>query len=494
MRTGLAVLALLCVALALPEKQVAAQDHETLLKSSDPKFRIEAANRLAAQNTKAAVETIVRALMIEEDGHAGREMGRTLKAVTSGDALVAAEKLIGSPKKPGDYFAAVWALTGIAAGASATGDSILQNALKKGSAGDVSLRACALEAIGESGREELVDWILPLLRAADAGIDKANPFETLSLLAAARKLGSALPEDKRRPLIEALVHVLEVAKDERVDYFTANALARLTGKEPYLDAAFWKHWLMGGTEAAPEEGKTVARPTFFNAVAVGTRVLFIVDISGSMDWPADMAFRKNPVTGRSAEKGPDYTHVKTKMDLAKVELIWSLTNLPENIFFNVIVYETTHRLIDEKTEGLVQAKPENKTRFANLVRALKANGGTNIHGSLMRGMRMTKKKSVEGDVALDRKLMLEGVDTIFFLTDGTPSWSDESTEFAEVHPKWGAIGNGKFCKSDAILADVARVNTFRKVVIHAIAVGKDADHEMMKKLAEQNHGQYVNRG
>jgi len=491
MRYAFAILAgmLLCAYLPTDSR---AQDHEALLKSPDADLRIEGAKRLAAQNNKAGVELVVKALTIEEDGHAGREMGRALKAVTDGDALLAAEKLIGSPKKPGDYFAAVWTLTGIAAGASVTGDSILQNALKKTHASEVSLRTCALEAIGDSGRVELIDWLLPTLKQATAAIDKSNTFETLSLLAAARKLGMQL-EDKRRPLIEALVNVLEVAQDDRIDYFTANALGKLAGKEPYLDAGWWKNWLLNG-EAPPDISKTIAKPTFFNAVAVGTRVLFIVDVSGSMEWPADMAFRKSPVTGKGAERGPDYTHVKTKLDLAKVELIWSLGNLPENIYFNIIVYETTHRLIDEKTEGLVPAKPDNKTRFSNLVRGLKANGGTNIHGSLMRGLRMTKKKSIEGDVALEKKLMLEGVDTIFFLTDGTPSWSDESTEFARVDPKWGSIGNGKFCDPAAILADIARVNTFRKVVIHTVAVGKDANHEMMKDLAEQNHGQYVNRG
>lgn len=473
--------------------QSLAQDNEALLKSPESRFRIEAAKRLAGQNDKRGTELVVKALQAEEDGHAGRRMGLALQAVTAPEALMAAEKLLFNPKKPGDYFAAVWALSGIAAGGTATGDGILQGALKKSHASEVSLRTCALEAIGDSGRIELVDWLLPMLTGVDASIDKANTFETLSLLAAARKLGSQLPEDKRRPLIEALVKVLDVAQDERVDYFTANALAKLTGKQPYLDAGWWKNYLLNG-EAPADESKTVARPTFFNAVAVGTRVLFIVDISGSMEWPADMAFRKNPVTGKGAEKGPDYNHVKTKLDLAKVELIWSLTNLPESIHFNIIVYETTHRLIDEKTEGLVPAKAENKTRFANLVRALKPNGGTNIHGSLMRGLRMTKKKPVEGDVALDKKLMADGVDTIFFLTDGSPSWSDDSTEFAKVDPKWGAIGNGKFCEGDAILADISRVNTFRKVVIHGIAVGKDADHELMKKLAEQNHGQYVNRG
>lgn len=470
-----------------------AEDSEALLKSPDAKFRIEGARRLAAENSRKAIESIVRALAIEQDGLAGREMGRCLKDVTDPEALTAAEKLIANPKKPGDFFAAVWALGGIAAGATATGDGIVQGALKKTHAGDVSPRACALEAIGESGRVETLDWLLPLLAEVTPNIDKANTFETLSLLCAARKLGLLLPSEKRKPLLEALVALLDKSSDDRVDYFAACALGKLTGKPSYTDANWWRNYLLNGEAAGDESGKTIARPTFFNAVAVGTRVVFVIDISGSMEWPADMDFRKNPVTGKGAGQGPDYSHVKTKLDLAKVELIWTLSRLPEDMQFNIIVYESAHRFLDEKVEGLVPAKAENKTRFSNLVRALQPKGGTNIHGSLLRAMRITKKKPIEGDPSLDKKAMLEGVDTIFFLTDGSPSWSDDSTETGEVDPKWGAIGNGRYVKPDVILADIARVNTFRKVVIHTIGVGKDHDKKMMEELAAQNHGEYVDR-
>ncbi len=464
-----------------------------MLKSPDAKFRIEGAKRLAAENTKKSVEAIVHALALEQDGFAGREMGHCFKDVTEPEALLAAEKLIANPKKPGDFFAAVWALGGMAAGATATGDGIVQNALKKTHASEVSLRACALEAIGESARTEALQWLMPLLADIAPGVDKANTFETLSLLCAARKLGLLLPEDKRKPLLEALILVLDRSSDDRVDYFAAYALGKLTGKPSYTDANWWRNYLLNGETASDETGKTIARPTFFNAVAVGTRVVFVIDISGSMEWPADMDFRKNPVTGKGAANGPDYSHVKTKLDLAKVELIWTLAKLPEDMQFNIIVYESAHRFLDEKVEGLVPAKPENKTRFSNLVRALVPKGGTNIHGSLLRALRMTKKKPVEGDPSLDKKAMLEGVDTIFFLTDGSPSWSDDSTETGEIDPKWGAIGNGRYVKADVILADIARVNTFRKVVIHTIGVGKDHDKKMMEDLAAQNHGEYIDR-
>ena len=85
-------------------------------------------------------------------------------------------------------------------------------------------------------------------------------------------------------------------------------------------------------------------------------------------------------------------------------------------------------------------------------------------------------------------------DRLRALIEYEPSWSDDSTGEGYVHPKWGSIGNGRYVKPENILADITRVNTFRKVVIHAIAVGKDANMDMMEKLAEQNHGKYINRG
>lgn len=475
---------------------------EALLKSPEANFRAEGARRLAAQNTKKAVEPIIKAMQVEPDGAAGREMGMALKALTDADAILAVERHLGTPRQPGEFFAAAWALAGIAAGAHATGDTVLKNALKKTHKSEVSLRACALEAIGDSGRPELADWLPPMLREVSTTIDKGNMFETLSLLAAARKLGADRTPEARKPLLEGLIHVLDMAQDERIDYFAAHALGKLTSQPPYVDANWWRNYLLKG--APPEgsenqgEGKTIAKPTFFNTVAVGNRVLFVVDISGSMEWPADMKPKpgRGPETGRrkEGEDGPNYKNVKTKLDLAKVELNWTLSKLPEEMLFNIVVYETKHRLIEEITEGMVQATDANKQRFSALVLGLKANGGTNIHGSLTRALRMTRKKPIEGDPALDKRAMLEGADTIFFLTDGRPSWSDDSTGNGEIHPKWGAIGNGKFCRPEMILADISRVNTFRKVVIHTIGIGEDHDKELMEKLALQNHGSYVARG
>jgi hypothetical protein len=66
------------------------------------------------------------------------------------------------------------------------------------------------------------------------------------------------------------------------------------------------------------------------------------------------------------------------------------------------------------------------------------------------------------------------VDTILFMSDGQPN-------------------RGRIVEPAAILAEVARLNDNKKVVIHTIGLGKDHNAELMKRLARLNGGVYVAR-
>ncbi|MCB9893452.1 MAG: VWA domain-containing protein [Planctomycetes bacterium] len=467
-------------------------DSVALLKDADPDRRVEGAKRLLQDGDKKSIKAVMEALVAERDGFAGREMGRGFADLKSNEGLNQADSSVMGCKKTEEMFAAYWALCGLALGNTPEGTGTLKKALDKADKKNVSLRACALEAMGEAGRDDLAKLAIDIVNAYTADCDKGNTFENLAAITGVRKLcPKGDDRDAQKPYIEALIHVLEASQDDRIKYFAALGLSRISGKQAYLSAGWWRAWLAGNVGDDAGAGKTVA---FFDAIAVGTRVIFVIDVSGSMDWPADMEFARDPVTGKGKEKGPDYSQVKSKLDLAKVELLWTLSNLPEDYYFNIITYSKDHQLILADETELVAATDENKRKFATAVYGLKAGGGTNIHGALTQSFGVVRKGKVKDDPALDPKAMLEGVDTIFFLTDGEPSWSDDSTGEGYVHPKWGSIGNGRYVKPENILADISRVNTFRKVVIHAIAVGKDANMDMMEKLAEQNHGKFINRG
>jgi hypothetical protein len=486
-------LSLACLELALVVVCAAAQDAESvaLLKNKDPDQRVEGAKRLIKAGDKKSVKAVFEALVAERDGYAGREMGRTFSGLTEIEGLDTAHREILGFRKPEEMFAAFWAMAGLAEGGSPTGDSIIKEALEKDHKKNVSLRVCAFEAIGAAKRTELAQCVLDAVNTYKADDDKGNIFETLAAITAARRLCPDKDREAQKPYLEALIHILDASRDDRIKYFAALGLSRITGQPAYLSAGWWRMWLEQGKGGEHKSGKTVA---FFDTIAVGTRVIFAIDVSGSMEWPADMEFAKNPVTGKGKKDGPDYSQVKTKLDLAKIELLWTLQHLPEDYYFNVVIYSTEHKLLIEDEPDLVQATEENKRKFSIALYGLKPKGGTNIHGALKQCFGVVRKGKVKDDPALDAKAMLEGVDTIFFLTDGSPSWSDDSTGTGRVDAKWGAIGNGRYVEPQAILADISRINTFRKVVIHTIAIGKDADADLMKELAKQNHGRFVNRG
>jgi len=73
---------------------------------------------------------------------------------------------------------------------------------------------------------------------------------------------------------------------------------------------------------------------------------------------------------------------------------------------------------------------------------------------------------------LELALLEEDVDTIFVLSDGMP-------------------GAGKYVAKDDILRAVRRLNQTKRVAIHTVSIGMDAD--LMKQLAAQNGGRYVRR-
>ncbi len=65
-------------------------------------------------------------------------------------------------------------------------------------------------------------------------------------------------------------------------------------------------------------------------------------------------------------------------------------------------------------------------------------------------------------------------DTIFFMTDGTPT-------------------AGKLLDPDRILETVAEWNRTAQLTIHTVAVGDECDAKFLEKLARENGGQFVKR-
>jgi len=348
-------------------------------------------------------------------------------------------------------------------------------------------------------------------------------------------------------------------RNDRVRFWVARTFADVANLPEATEDLWWIDWYLleiekgtVGADGKPPESPVKPSATkqkidFIGMPAIGRRVVFCLDLSLSMNEELDPAVRE-AAEKRENERGPartggdrdkegkvkkeeklDWENIKTKLDLAKAYLLRSLDQfaaaeeqrmkdleewkkggkpgkrsgsrgksiLEEPFMFNIVVYATKVQLLDPGTTSFVAATDKEIARFKKLVTDyLEGEGMTNIHGALLEGFRITEGKKVEGDPALNSNALLKGADTVFFMTDGWGSWSDDSTELdwdkrkKNPPPTQKAVGNGKFIYAEDILVDFERLNRFRKVTVNTVGIGNH-DRPLMRGLALQSRGQYV---
>ncbi|MCC6464195.1 MAG: hypothetical protein IT463_02515 [Planctomycetes bacterium] len=505
------------------------------LADKNPDVRAKAVEDCARANNKNGAEAVMQGLSAENDGPAGYRMAEAVMQLNSPEAHEAIEKILTGWTKPNQLFPAYWCCIGLARQKTAGADAILKKVVNEAKEKDVHIKAAALEALAFAERSDLSELLLVTLKQYTAEWDTKSVILSMTCIVGAPKLAKGAPNETRIEIVLALADVLEKTTNDRTQYFAAKALSEITGEDTYITPEFWRFWVkMGGKKVeGREEGATTAGrdvPKFFKAAAVGKNVMFVIDISGSMQHPVNLPpemkkkpppppkeEKKGPVTGNGKAGGngdagkeeeekkpeippPDYSKVVSKLDLAKVELIHTLRYLPEDYKFNIVVYHTTHDLLDNSVKNLVPANEANKQKFIKKVQDLNWAALTNIHGGMIRGFCVNEKGMIDQkkeDPAWHPECLNSGATTIFFLTDGSPTISDDTTNPGEVgRPGPGGVilpvGNGRMCIPQNIIEDIRRVNTFRKVVINTVGIGPH-DRTLMQALAEMTGGEYIDR-
>ncbi|MCA8914385.1 MAG: hypothetical protein KDB90_03150 [Planctomycetes bacterium] len=451
-------------------------------------------------------------------------MGDAVADLTDADALKLIGKTVGKWNKPENLMGAVWLLTGLAKQRSKAGDEVLAGLADDVSERDIYFGSAFIEALASAGRTDMGHLLPPLLAEYNSRWENERWLFALTVLAACPRLVSAKDNDTRFEVVLKLADILDKAKDDRIRWFTSKALGDISGKPPYVQSQYWRWWVkVGGVtpDDQPEhEGKTSTGkrpPAFFDAEAVGKRVVFVIDVSGSMSSPVEMGEdppspktdkKDGPVSGkRKGDKDddkkddeiekPDYSGVVTKLDLAKVELIFTLKNLPQDYSFNIVTYGSTHSMLIQSRSEFVQATDTNKQTFIKKVEQLEVMGATNIHGALNRAFCINEKKSLDpadmmngkADPASDLNCLLGGATTIFFLTDGSPNVSDEKNPPDRVADP---MARPRFTVTENIILEVRRLNLFRRAVIHTVGIGPHP-RPLLEGLAKATGGQYIDR-
>jgi hypothetical protein len=258
----------------------------------------------------------------------------------------------------------------------------------------------------------------------------------------------------KRESVDLLVARL-AKEDGRLKDDIAIALRALTGQNFVAEPEPWRIWwekaragwappqqpTAGDQPAAGQEKGVVY---FYGIQSSSKRVVFCLDISGSMDFPLD---------GRDG-KGPP------RIEKAKQELLQALTGLAEDAQFTIVVYAT-----DVKTwkSSMQQATAKNKASARKFVEDLKPEGATNIFDALVTSLEIA---------APPAKGREPGADTIFFMTDGIPS-------------------HGRIIDPHQILDEITRRNRVAGVTLHVVGVSKDQNAAFLLNLAKRNSGRYV---
>lgn len=377
----------------------------------------------------------VQKLLQDKDPEVVVAACRTLAERKDATAVPALKKLVEKGKDRQIIRAALEAQAVLRTGELAWLDELIAMSKDK----DPEYRNLALEALGETSDPKFLDPLVAALENPDWSTRLAalEALEGMKLVNAITAIIARMPKEEGRMLQEF-----------------ASTLWRLTG-QPYQDnSEGWANWWKengdkfviltdaqlqriktGEDEWRLKQGTRI-ETKFFGIRIVSHKVIFIIDISGSM-----------------AESNQGEYKGKTgvpRIDIAKEELAKCISGLDPAAFFNVIIFSgDSARMVDG---SLLAATEKNRNEAVEYVEKLGAFGGTNLYGALR-------------DAFAD-----PDVDTIYVMSDGEPSVGDV------VDPVM-------------IREEVAAWNEHRGIVLNTIAIG--GQFQILEWLAEDSGGTHV---
>ncbi len=250
------------------------------------------------------------------------------------------------------------------------------------------------------------------------------------------------------------------------------ALKSVTHETFSENAQFWREWWKKEkakgippppeVPANPEDDRYAKpkkpgpdEPTYYGHRIFSQSVLFVIDLSKSMDTFITVPAEAQEKLGK-LPAGP-------RIKVAKTAAALAIQKLDPRARFNIVFFSTVVR---PWKPSLVYADPATKAAAVSAIESQGLEDETNIHGALKAAVGLHEKATLAAD--------LDPIpDTIYFLTDGTPT-------------------RGEITDTETLLSWMRDVNRFAKVDIHVIAMGNvGVDLEFLRKLAEQNGGEFI---
>lgn len=282
-------------------------------------------------------------------------------------------------------------------------------------------------------------------KASGAALGKALSDKRPNVLRATMR---AIRKRKAPEAVEGLFVLHERLKkmekrrpDEYLQSEVEKALIEITGKYFEHIEDWRKYWKYNKGKKRPSTGNVKAslksaerkkkkKPRFFGSEIFSSRVLFIIDVSGSM--------------------------AGQRLQMMKDQLKKAIGGLSKKSRFTILAYSNALKTWNKNMQF---ASPANVEKAKSFVDGLKASGNTRTLYALQEGFK------------------IKGPDTIILLSDGAPT---------------GVDNKGQIIPTDKILTDVKGTNTIKKLKIDTFGFPGDTTLEkFMKDLAKQNGGKYT---
>jgi hypothetical protein len=493
---------LVCGSFAAQDDEAVAEFRKYFRKYTDTPTRVEAVLALEGNESEAVVGALAPVLK-DADGEVVRAAVRVLAGFKTRPPV---DALLLALQESSDEAVRVGLLAALAQGRyGGTRDALLPLL------GDKSweVRRRTLQALAETRDAAVAPAVAACLSDAEIAV-RCAAFDALALLRSEVVVAPAVLalEDPSWQVRGSAIHALrDVRRKESIEPLIARmtreegrlladlaeALASVTGRDlgQRVEAwqGFWdkakEHFeipsdqelatLRQRQRELQELYKPPGAVTYHGIDTPSRSILFVIDVSGSME---------QEVAQKERFQDGGYPSFR-RIDIVKTELLRTIEALEAYVDFNIIAFATEP---ERWKKAQVKANVVNKSSAATFIRKLEAIGGaskeelaavgltgsanleagrTNTYDALMAALEV-------GGRGVRDEYYRVAIDTIFFLSDGRPSW-------------------GRFTDPEDILREVRTANELRKVVIHTIAIG-EFQRSFMERLAQENGGVYVDLG
>jgi hypothetical protein len=403
------------------------------------------------------------------------------------------------------------------------------------------LRAAAILALGDAGTGDLQQVVLA--NCVELPKKESERMVVLGAMTGALFANRSLVNtESYRAALTGYIGLL--ADDVKLSHIAKVQMARhlqiiLGAPAAFADQQSWLEMLARGDVNLKKKNETTASPRFFGLETDGERMVYVVDMSDSMLEPIEPSAKPAaPLTGPKEKKKKNavldesdlpWHAIQTRWDLARENLRISLSRLTPDKEFCVVWFGSEAGTLDA-CKGMMKASRTNIDRVLVELDGIKARtmpkdqneampprgklrGDTNLHGGLRLAFALHDKGFAETAAYVDPQALAAGCDTILLLSDGDPSVDDfvmqdknynegravqsfERGEAAVQQPIAtypGPFTSQGIPQCPTIVADVRRMNAFRRVRLHAVGLG-EANMELLQRLATIGNGEALRVG